>query len=83
MGIGAVVDLQFPDGKREGRTETRKESVAGLLILLRIEPENRERGQCFGRHGRHTGPSSMALRLSCRGGAYSQQDLSGDISKLG
>ena len=38
--FGAVVHLQFSDGKGECRLDGRQERVAGLLILLRIETED-------------------------------------------
>jgi hypothetical protein len=38
--FGAIVDLQFPDGKRERGAERRQEAVAGLLIFPGIEAEN-------------------------------------------
>jgi hypothetical protein len=38
--FGAIVDLQFPDGKRECGPKGAEEGVAGLVIFLAIETED-------------------------------------------
>lgn len=38
--FGAIVDLQFPDGKRESGPKGAEEGVAGPLIFLGVEAED-------------------------------------------